>query len=108
MLALQALCAFDALGDEFRSQLGRFLMDEQVLSDLGIDSPPPEVRLCQGTLLSRAQFLVDLERFGYEDARHDPGVHMTDAHIAQWTDAIAEELRTYGCTARDHTPGRSR
>ena len=75
---------------------------------LELDSPPPEVRVCQGTLLSRAQFLVDLERFGYEDARHEPGVHMTDAHIAQWTDAIAEELRSYGCTARDHTPGRSR
>jgi Nucleotidyl transferase of unknown function (DUF2204) len=73
-----------------------------------LDSPPPEVRLCQGTLLSRAQFLVDIERFGYEDARNDPDVHMTEAHIAQWTDAIADELRTYGCNARNHTPGRSR
>jgi hypothetical protein len=75
---------------------------------LELDAPPPEARLCQGTLLSRAQFLVDLERFGYEDARNDPGVHMTEAHIAQWTDAIADELRTYGCNPRDHTPGRSR
>ena len=47
----------------------------------------PAGHVCQGTLLSRAQFLVDVERFGYEDARAAPEVHMTDEQIALWTAA---------------------
>lgn len=39
MLALQALCVFEALGDAFRPQLARFLADDDVLADLGIESP---------------------------------------------------------------------
>ena len=41
MLALQALCAFDAIGERFGDQLEEFLRDEQALSDLGIELPPP-------------------------------------------------------------------
>lgn len=62
-------------------------------------------RVCRGTLLSRAQFLVDIERWAYEDARLDPDVQMNGEHIAQWTDAIAEEVRSYD-GPRDRTPGR--
>ena len=32
-------------------------------------SPPPEERICQGTLLSRDQYLVDVDCWGYLDAR---------------------------------------
>jgi Uncharacterised nucleotidyltransferase len=32
-------------------------------------SPRAVERLCQGTLLSRAQYAIDLERWGYQDAR---------------------------------------
>lgn len=45
---------------------------------------------CQGTLLSRAQFLVDVMQWGYADPRHGPDVHMTREQIAQWTEAIPE------------------
>jgi hypothetical protein len=65
------------------------------------ESAPPPGRLCQGTLISRAQFQVDIDKWGYEDARMDPNVRMTDEHIAQWTDAIADEIRTYGCDQRN-------
>jgi len=41
MLALQALCAFEAVGEKFGDQLNEFLSDEQALADLGIDWPPP-------------------------------------------------------------------
>ena len=58
-------------------------------------------RVCRGTLLSRAQFLVDIEHWGYEDARLDPDVRMTSEHIAQWTEAIDAEVRTYDGTQRD-------
>lgn len=39
MLALQALCAYEAVGDSFRSDLPRFLVDDEILSDLGINGP---------------------------------------------------------------------
>jgi hypothetical protein len=72
-----------------------------------LELPPPPGRVCQGTLLSRAQFQVDVKQWGYQDARTEPDVRMTDEHIAQWTDAIADEIRTYGCNQRDGSPGGS-
>src|SRR5262245_36169153 len=39
MLALQALCAYEAVGDSFQSELSRFLTDEEILADLGIPAP---------------------------------------------------------------------
>jgi N utilization substance protein B len=39
MLALQALCAYEAVGDAFQTQLGRFLTDDEILNDLAIDAP---------------------------------------------------------------------
>jgi hypothetical protein len=50
-------------------------------------SPPPD-KVCRGTLVSRAQYLVDINQWGYRDARLEPGVHMTPDDIAHWTRAI--------------------
>ena len=55
--------------------------------------PPSPERICQGTLLSRAQYLVDIEHWGYLDARVVEG-HMQQADIDLWTDAIATEQPT--------------
>ncbi|UQA58783.1 nucleotidyltransferase [Polyangium aurulentum] len=53
------------------------------------EAPPPSEKICRGTLLSRAQYLVDIERAGYEDARLQPsGGSMTPEEIAHWTAAI--------------------
>ena len=49
---------------------------------------PPADRTCQGTLISRAQYLVDIGPWGYHDARLEPGIKMTPADIAHWTRAI--------------------
>jgi hypothetical protein len=49
---------------------------------------PPADRTCQGTLISRAQYLVDIGPWGYRDARLEPGIKMTPADIAHWTRAI--------------------
>jgi hypothetical protein len=51
--------------------------------------PPPSEHVCKGTLLSREQYLPDLER-GWRDARLPPSGTMTDALIAIWTDAIGK------------------
>jgi hypothetical protein len=48
----------------------------------------PADRVCQGTLLSREQYLVDIRRWGYADAREAPRGSMTRDAIAHWTAAI--------------------
>ena len=51
--------------------------------------PPPEVaHLCQGTLISRQQYLIDVEQWGYTDARTLPVVKMTEEDIKRWTEGI--------------------
>lgn len=53
-----------------------------------LDVPTRDSKVCQGTLLSRSQFLVDLEEWGYEDARLQPRGRMTPEQLAEWTAAI--------------------
>jgi hypothetical protein len=65
-----------------RALLGR--LDRELAGDV------PERRVCQGTLLSARQYLPDVERFGYEDARLDPDVQMTAADVAQLTRELKE------------------
>jgi len=48
----------------------------------------PARRVCRGTLTSRAQYLVDLELWGYEDARLAPYGSMTEEDTSIWTAAI--------------------
>jgi hypothetical protein len=44
-----------------------------------------EPKLCQGTLLSRIQYLKDTTDWGYQDARLRPFGTMTQAEAMQWT-----------------------
>ena len=53
-----------------------------------LDVPTRDSKVCQGTLLSRAQYLVDVDEWGYEDARLAPRGAMTEEQIAVWTAAI--------------------
>jgi hypothetical protein len=50
--------------------------------------PAAAERLCQGTLISREQYLVDVERWGYADARLQPRGNMTRQDVDHWTAAI--------------------
>jgi hypothetical protein len=51
-------------------------------------APPPTERVCRGTLLSRQQYLVDVERWGFGDARSRFDNPMSDDDIARWTAGI--------------------
>jgi nucleotidyltransferase DUF2204 len=51
-------------------------------------APPSEDRVCRGTLLSRAQYLLDIGRYGYEDARLAPRGRMSPEDAVYWTWAI--------------------
>jgi hypothetical protein len=55
------------------------------------DAPPMDGRVCQGTLLSRQQYLVDVACWGYTDGRLAPHGSMTPSEIEQWTAAIEPE-----------------
>jgi hypothetical protein len=72
-----------------RELVPRVVMDELLhRMHETLDADPLPGRVCRGTLLSRAQFLVDLEELGYSDAREQPRGRMTRADIDQWTAAI--------------------
>jgi Nucleotidyl transferase of unknown function (DUF2204) len=48
-------------------------------------------RICRGTLLSRKQYLLDIQERGFRDARLQGRVQMNAKDIARWTRAIAKE-----------------
>ncbi len=54
-------------------------------------TPPADEGLCQGTILSRQQYLPDVERWGYHDARVFPRGHMSADDTATWTAAIGDD-----------------
>jgi len=58
---------------------------ERLQRDLDYDSALG--RLCQGTIVSREQFLIDVQRWGYADGRVERG-EMTTEEVADWTSAI--------------------
>ena len=57
--------------------------------ELGQDMLGP--RVCAGTFLSRAQFLVDIEAWGYKDMRC-PAL-MSAQDVERWTEAAKEETK---------------
>jgi hypothetical protein len=65
----------------------------QLLARLGAEgaAEPPSTRICQGTLLSRAQYLTDIGAWGYTDARLAPDIRMEPADIERWTAGIADD-----------------
>jgi hypothetical protein len=53
-----------------------------------VQERPPDDRVCQGVLLAAAQYLPDVERWGYEDARLEPHGTMTPEQVDEWTDGV--------------------
>jgi hypothetical protein len=72
----------------------RSLIPSSVIRDLlnrllaELEVPTRDSKVCQGTLLSRAQYLVDIDEWRYEDARVQPRGAMTDQQVQEWTAAI--------------------
>jgi len=55
-----------------------------------VHTSEPDERLCCGTLLSRAQYLHDVNAWSYRDARLSPTGAMSLDDIARWTAGIDE------------------
>jgi hypothetical protein len=72
-----------------RTRVPRWVMDE-LLGRLAaeLDASDPDTSVCNGTVLSRAQYLPDVDQWGYDDGRLAPRGNMTAGEIADWTAAI--------------------
>jgi hypothetical protein len=75
-----------------RARVPEWVMSELIkrLSD-ELRAPPPARRVCQGTLLSREQYLTDIGSWGFEDARVTVAGSMTLEEVAHWTSAIEDQ-----------------
>jgi hypothetical protein len=49
-------------------------------------------RICRGTILSRSQYLADIEHWGYRDARLEPAGPMSEEELEIWTQAAETEV----------------
>jgi hypothetical protein len=69
----------------------RWVMDTLLARlDAERDASPNGEQVCQGTLISREQYLADLLQWGYIDARMQPRGPMSAMEIAHWTQAIGK------------------
>ncbi len=102
----------DRFGDDWRILLGHLVLfgyvypserdqiPDWVMNDLlgrlqrELTEPVPGQRICRGALLSRAQYLVDLQCWGYEDPRLRPEGKMTTGQVSQWTEPIVDDKGT--------------
>ncbi len=76
--------------DRVPAKVMRDLLDRATAE---LDATAPNERLCRGTLLSRAQYLPDVLRNGFSDARIGGESHMTAHDVETWTDAIEAKDR---------------
>ena len=74
-----------------RSQVPDWVMDD-LMDRLRLDRGDQDSDVCFGTLLSREQYLHDIQTLGYGDARRPPHGRMTEAEIETWT--VAATRRT--------------
>ncbi|HEY8513959.1 MAG TPA: hypothetical protein VIS07_00425 [Candidatus Binatia bacterium] len=89
---LAHLVLFGFIYPSERDRVPRWVMDHLIgLLAAEHAGTPPDDRVCQGTLLSRAQFLIDVQRWGYADARLRPRGNLTDEEAERWTRAIEED-----------------
>ncbi|MGQ9425580.1 nucleotidyltransferase domain-containing protein [Gilvimarinus sp. F26214L] len=91
-LLLSHLVLFGFIYPAHREVVPRWVMDE-LLGRLQQEmcDPATDHRLCSGTLLSREQYLNDINYAGYRDARVEPHGKMTERETAQWTAAIKDK-----------------
>ncbi len=63
---------------------------EELIRRLTVSRPNLQSDVCYGTLLSREQYLHDLEHLKYHDARQEPNGPMPREQIDIWTRGISK------------------
>lgn len=86
------LILFGFIYPSHRTKVPRWVMEEfgKRLTD-EVRSPDSKDKTCYGTILSRQQYLVDIDRWGYGDARLKPRGTMAADEIAHWTAGIDQD-----------------
>ena len=75
-----------------RQRVPDWVMDELLRRlQRSVRAAPIRDRLCRGTLLSRQQYVVDVQEWDFADPRARPEYPMTDHDITQWTAGIADD-----------------
>ena len=92
-LLLSHLVLFGYIYPSERGRVPVAVMDALISRLRNENSVSGSERLCRGTLLSRQQYLWDVEERGFRDARLEKRAHMNEGDIAHWTKAIAKETR---------------
>ena len=103
LLAHLALFGFIYPGE--RQRVPQWVM-EQLMDKLQAEvAQPParDERVCAGTLISREQYLHDVEQLGYTDGRLTPASTMTESDVATWTRSIPSR-QAAAATAADASP----
>eukprot|EP01103_Thecamoeba_quadrilineata_P012264 TRINITY_DN311_c0_g3_i1.p1 TRINITY_DN311_c0_g3~~TRINITY_DN311_c0_g3_i1.p1 ORF type:complete len:269 (+),score=46.81 TRINITY_DN311_c0_g3_i1:41-847(+) len=83
---LSHLVLFGYVYPELTDKVPKSVMD-LLISRLQTE-PSSSKEVCKGTRLSREQYLVDVQEWGYKDGRLD---EMTPDQIASWTEAIKDK-----------------
>ncbi|WP_253261890.1 hypothetical protein [Ramlibacter montanisoli] len=73
-----------------RDRVPRWVMEHLAdrLKEEVAQPPAQDPHVCAGTLLSREQYLHDVEKLGYVDGRLTPVSTMTADDVQMWTEAI--------------------
>jgi len=87
---LSHIILFGFVYPDKRQNVPGWVMDE-LMRRLNVSRPNLQSDVCYGTLLSREQYLHDIDRWKYRDAREQPTGQMTLEQIDIWTKAIVDE-----------------
>jgi hypothetical protein len=86
---LSHVILFEFIYPTERAKIHRWVKQRLVtLLQREFDQPFTDEQVCQGPLLSRSQFRVDTENWGYKDARLDI---MSAEEVAHWTEAAEQQ-----------------
>jgi hypothetical protein len=86
---LSQLILFGFVYPDKRQNIPTWVMDE-LIRRLTVSRPNLQSDVCYGTLLSREQYLHDLEHLKYRDGREEPYGTMTRDQLELWTAAIRD------------------
>lgn len=86
------LILFDFIYPNERSRIPQWVIHD-FTQRLQKSRTHPETRenLCQGSLLAPMEYQVDLEQWGYQDARLQPQGNLTIAELNQWIHHLQQE-----------------
>ena len=87
---LSHIVLFGFVYPDRRQNLPQWVVEELVRR-FTVSRPNPQNDVCYGTLLSREQYLHDLQAWKYRDSREQPEGPMSREEIEIWTRAIDEK-----------------